>query len=77
MWTGNWSEKLSRATQAGFPVLLSACWYLDHVAGGADWIKFYDCDPLDFHGSENVMDLMLGGEACMWSEFVDRYKYLL
>ncbi|CAG5096091.1 Similar to HEXB: Beta-hexosaminidase subunit beta (Felis catus) [Cotesia congregata] len=72
VWTGNWSEKLSKITEAGYPVLLSACWYLDHIAGGSDWSKFYNCDPLDFVDSDKVKDLMLGGEVCMWSEFVDR-----
>ncbi|KAK0159227.1 hypothetical protein PV328_010136 [Microctonus aethiopoides] len=72
VWTGDWSEKLSRITKAGHPALLSACWYLDHIAGGGDWKKFYLCDPLDFNGSDDVTHLMIGGEACMWSEFVDR-----
>ncbi|CAK9833841.1 Beta-hexosaminidase subunit beta [Anthophora retusa] len=72
VWTGTWTKKLENATKAGHPVLLSACWYLDHLASGGDWLKFYRCDPLSFNGSANVSHLMLGGEACMWGEFVDR-----
>ncbi|XP_053973335.1 beta-hexosaminidase subunit alpha-like [Hylaeus volcanicus] len=72
VWTGLWSKELENATKAGHPVLLSACWYLDHVAGGGDWKKFYKCDPLSFIGASNASGLMLGGEACMWGEFVDR-----
>ncbi|XP_050587198.1 beta-hexosaminidase subunit beta-like [Bombus affinis] len=73
VWTGQWAKKLENATKAGHPVLLSACWYLDHIAGGGDWKKFYKCDPLSFAGvSSNLTKLMLGGEACMWGEFVDR-----
>lgn len=72
VWTGLWAKKLEDATKAGHPVLLSACWYLDHIAGGGDWKKFYKCDPLSFNGAANATNLMLGGEACMWGEFVDR-----
>ncbi|XP_017761829.1 PREDICTED: beta-hexosaminidase subunit beta-like [Eufriesea mexicana] len=72
VWTGLWAMKLKEATQAGHPVLLSACWYLDNIAGGGDWKKFYRCDPLSFDGAQNVTHLMLGGEACMWGEYVDR-----
>ncbi|XP_034941842.1 beta-hexosaminidase subunit beta-like [Chelonus insularis] len=74
IWTGLWSDKLSKVTKAGHPALLSACWYLDHVAGGGDWKKYYYCDPMDFEGSEKDKKLMLGGEACMWSEFVDTHN---
>ncbi|KAF3422857.1 hypothetical protein E2986_09336 [Frieseomelitta varia] len=72
VWTGNWMKKLENATKAGHPVLLSACWYLDHLASGGDWRKYYKCDPMSFTGAANVTHLMLGGEACMWGEFVDR-----
>ncbi|XP_011311926.1 beta-hexosaminidase subunit alpha [Fopius arisanus] len=71
VWTGLWSKELASATRKGHPVLLSACWYLDHIAGGGDWQKFYRCNPLAFNGSNVNMHLMLGGEACMWGEFVD------
>ncbi|XP_076173113.1 beta-hexosaminidase subunit beta [Ptiloglossa arizonensis] len=71
VWTGFWQKELENATKAGHPVLLSACWYLDHVATGGDWLKFYRCDPLAFNGAANATSLMLGGEACMWGEFVD------
>lgn len=71
VWTGSWEKELASATKKGHPVLLSACWYLDHVAGGGDWQKYYKCDPLAFNGSSANKHLMLGGEACMWGEFVD------
>ncbi|KAG7200294.1 hypothetical protein KM043_017759 [Ampulex compressa] len=72
VWTGRWQKVLERATKAGHPVLLSACWYLDHIAGGGDWAKFYNCNPLGFPGAANASHLMLGGETCMWGEYVDR-----
>lgn len=72
VWTGDWPREMTRVTQAGHPAILSACWYLDHVMGGGDWKKYYLCDPLGFDGSSRLRHLMLGGEACMWGEFVDR-----
>lgn len=73
VWTGSWQSEVSSVTNSGFPVILSTCWYLDHIAGGGDWRKYYLCDPLSFTGSIEQKKLMMGGEACMWSEFVDRY----
>ncbi|TGZ50600.1 Beta-hexosaminidase subunit beta [Temnothorax longispinosus] len=67
-----WQKELERATMAGHPVLLSSCWYLDHIASGGDWEKYYNCDPFDFVNAGNATHLMLGGETCMWAEFVDK-----
>lgn len=67
-----WQRDLERATMAGHPVLLSSCWYLDHLLTGGDWAKFYNCDPFNFDNATNIKHLMLGGEACMWAEFVDK-----
>lgn len=58
-------------THDEFPALLSTCWYLDHLSTGGDWVKFYKCDPHDFVGTDHQKSLVLGGEACMWSEVVD------
>lgn len=58
-------------TAEGHPALVSQCWYLDHLESGGDWHKFYECDPNNFNGTEAQKRLVIGGEACMWSEFVD------
>ncbi|KAF2878769.1 hypothetical protein ILUMI_27396 [Ignelater luminosus] len=68
---GGWKWTTYRATRAGLQVLLSACWYLDHLSNGGDWQKYYDCEPTDFGGSEQQKELMKGGEACMWAEVVN------
>uniref|UniRef100_A0A1L8DQZ7 Beta-hexosaminidase n=1 Tax=Nyssomyia neivai TaxID=330878 RepID=A0A1L8DQZ7_9DIPT len=71
VWTGDRKQLLSQITRSGLPVLLSSCWYLDHLSTGGDWTKFYNCDPLDFPGTSEQKALVMGGEACMWAEVVD------
>ncbi|XP_055968458.1 beta-hexosaminidase subunit beta-like [Sorex fumeus] len=58
-------------TDAGFQVILSGPWDLDHISYGEDWIKYYEVEPLDFSGSQKQKQLVIGGEACLWGEYVD------
>uniref|UniRef100_A0A8C0WZJ5 Beta-hexosaminidase n=1 Tax=Castor canadensis TaxID=51338 RepID=A0A8C0WZJ5_CASCN len=67
----NYPGKLSDVTAAGFPVILSAPWYLDLISYGQDWKHYYEVEPLNFHGSEKQKQLIIGGEACLWGEYVD------
>jgi len=61
------------ATQQGLNVILSACWYLDHL--DQNWFNFYDCDPRDFNASAEQKLLVLGGHASMWGEHVDENNF--
>ncbi|XP_010168230.1 beta-hexosaminidase subunit beta [Antrostomus carolinensis] len=67
----NYAHELSRVTGAGFTAILAAPWYLDYISYGQDWKKYYSVEPLNFPGSEKQKDLLIGGEACLWGEFVD------
>lgn len=72
-WPDDWKDELSNVTAKGHFTLLSACWYLDHIAPySGDWLKYYRCDPLDFPGTNEQKEKLLGGEACMWTEYVDK-----
>eukprot|EP00095_Tigriopus_kingsejongensis_P003716 maker-scaffold36_size508890-snap-gene-4.13 protein:Tk03716 transcript:maker-scaffold36_size508890-snap-gene-4.13-mRNA-1 annotation:"hypothetical protein T265_05296" len=71
VWKGGWQETMNKATEAGFPVLLSAPFYLDLIQFGSDWIPMYEVEPLDFEGTEEQKQLVQGGEACMWAEWVN------
>ncbi|NXW11367.1 HEXB hexosaminidase, partial [Fregetta grallaria] len=67
----NYAHELSSVTGAGFTTILAAPWYLDYISYGQDWKKYYSVEPLNFPGSEKQKKLLIGGEACLWGEFVD------
>jgi hexosaminidase len=67
-WRGQ--NSVAEASRKGYRTLLSAGYYLDHLQPAA---RHYAVDPLD--GVTNSLDAdqaarILGGEACMWSEYV-------
>ncbi|NXX96398.1 HEXB hexosaminidase, partial [Centropus bengalensis] len=67
----NYDAELSKVTAAGYTTILAAPWYLDYISYGQDWKKYYRVEPLNFPGSEKQKTLLIGGEACLWGEFVD------
>ena len=71
VWKGDWEAELAKLTAQKQRVILSSPWYLDYISYGADWQGYYDTEPESFSGTDDQKALVLGGEACMWSEFVD------
>jgi hexosaminidase len=63
------SEALAASARAGFRGILSAPYYIDHQKPASE---FYLPDPLpantDLTPAQQA--LVLGGEACMWSEYI-------
>lgn len=68
-----WAEYLNNITADGYPVILSAPWYINFVSYGyQEWYKYYLIEPMaNFNGTAEQAKLLRGGEACLWSEYVD------
>ncbi|CAN8018678.1 unnamed protein product [Ixodes persulcatus] len=71
VWKGDWKQMARRLARKGHKMVLSTFWYLDYISYAADWKKYYKADPRDFSGTESEKQLVVGGEACLWSEYVD------
>ncbi|MFN8573717.1 MAG: family 20 glycosylhydrolase [Gemmatimonadaceae bacterium] len=67
-WRGE--KYLGQATSGGYQSLLSAPYYLDHIKTAEE---HYMADPIPpwTDLTEAQQALVLGGEACMWSEHVN------
>ncbi|UYV65337.1 HEXB [Cordylochernes scorpioides] len=85
VWKSNPQSELTRVTEKGHRVIFSSPWYLNYIQYGNDWTDYYGQDPQNFSGAKfhfgqhncwmtgtpDQKKLVLGGEACMWGEFVD------
>ncbi|XP_046550141.1 uncharacterized protein LOC124259963 [Haliotis rubra] len=71
VWMGDMAD-VNRAISMGYQVVYATCWYLDHVEYGTKWPKYYQCDPADSTFGYMIDEKkVLGGEACLWSEYID------
>ncbi|XP_035665338.1 beta-hexosaminidase subunit beta-like [Branchiostoma floridae] len=69
-------EEMAKVTAAGYKAILSSCYYLNDISYGRDWPQYYECDPHDFQGTEAQKQLVMGGEACLWAEWVDSTNFI-
>ncbi|KAK3509094.1 hypothetical protein QTP70_020303 [Hemibagrus guttatus] len=83
----DYNSEMAKITAAGFHALLSTPWYLNRISYGQDWQGIYKADPQSFNGVCSIMlyirtffdssgtaeqkKLVIGGEACLWGEYVD------
>eukprot|EP01024_Parvocaulis_polyphysoides_P017767 TRINITY_DN17840_c1_g2_i3.p1 TRINITY_DN17840_c1_g2~~TRINITY_DN17840_c1_g2_i3.p1 ORF type:complete len:434 (+),score=84.49 TRINITY_DN17840_c1_g2_i3:493-1794(+) len=68
--------ELEVIVKKGLHALLSAPWYLDLIEYGEQWKKYYVVDPQDIDATIAQKKLILGGETCLWGEYVDVTNFL-
>lgn len=74
-WGDQAKYAMGNATEQGLDVILSSCWYLDHL--NQDWKDYYKCDPRSkFNGTDEQMSHVLGGHASMWGERADASNFM-
>lgn len=71
-----WQSNMKNVVQKGYSAILSSCWYLNYISYGQDWRRYYQCDPHNFEGTDEEKSLIVGGEACLWAEYVDATNLL-
>ncbi|KAJ8302883.1 hypothetical protein KUTeg_019279 [Tegillarca granosa] len=74
VWMGSIRE-LESVINSGHQAIYSSCWYIDHIPYGVHWPKYYGCDP-GTAAKQGNEKMILGGEACLWSEFVTSETYI-
>ncbi|XP_036005244.1 beta-hexosaminidase subunit alpha isoform X2 [Fundulus heteroclitus] len=63
--------EVRRVVKAGLRVILASPWYLDQPGPTHNWARYYNVWPLAFKGTEEQKRLVIGGEVCLWGEYVD------
>lgn len=74
-----WETYIQAVAKKGYQIILGAPWYLNYVNypyPGYDWEKYYVVDPRAFPGTEAERNLVIGGQANIWGEFVDHTNVL-
>jgi len=76
VWLPPADKEVAKITSLGYKTLIAAPWYLDYISYGQDWKTYYKYEPLNFNGTDEQKSLVLGGEACLWAEYVDSTNLL-
>lgn len=71
IWRDKEQAELAKVTASGLRAILSSPWYLDYIGYGEQWESYYKYEPINFNGTEAQKALVIGGEACLWAEYVD------
>lgn len=77
VWKDKWQATMGKVIKAGYKTILSSPWYLNYISFSRDWKTYYQVEPLKIPGATaEELNLVIGGEACMWGEYVDATNIL-
>lgn len=65
------SSTIQQLAKAGHQMVFSSRWNLSAFMYGPDWKKFYSYDAVQFHVNRETRDMVIGGEATLWTHIVD------
>ncbi|ELT93601.1 hypothetical protein CAPTEDRAFT_180694 [Capitella teleta] len=66
-----WQMHMEHVAKKGYKMLLSAPWYLNVITYGEDFREYYAIEPTNFTTDPELQALVVGGEACIWAEYLD------
>ncbi|XP_045194093.2 beta-hexosaminidase subunit beta-like [Mercenaria mercenaria] len=69
VWLGR-QQNVRALNQRGYRALYSSCWYLDSYKKHVLWPEYYKCDPSPYITEQEEKGKVLGGEACVWTEYI-------
>lgn len=72
----DYQATMAKLTKNGNDVVMSDGWYLYVTDTGADWEKFYRVEPTNFTGTIVQKNRVIGGEACLWGEWINENNIL-
>ncbi|XP_055837023.1 beta-hexosaminidase subunit beta-like isoform X2 [Episyrphus balteatus] len=67
----NSKKAMPSLTKKGYTTIFSDGFYLYAGDDGPDWMDFYNIEPTNFTGDATQKNRVAGGEACMWTEWVN------
>ncbi|KAH7955943.1 beta-hexosaminidase subunit beta [Rhipicephalus sanguineus] len=65
------SSVVEKLTKVGHQVVFSSHWNLSAFYYGPDWKDFYKHDPARYYVNGETRDMVMGGEATLWTHIVD------
>ena len=80
LWEGNgaigpgrldWNKSLAQVVSAGFSVIQSTGFYINAGDLTTTWEKYYMNELMTNVTKQSEQKRVLGGEACMWGEYID------
>nr|CAH8845394.1 unnamed protein product [Trichobilharzia regenti] len=78
VWNGgDWTELVEGIISAGYRVIISSCWLFTGINGPRRWMDYYACDPSAFKAEDEARNLIIGGEAIVYTEYVDESNLIM